>query len=243
MWTCFLLLACGSEPPLAPPPPEVPVTLDLSGAWRVAHQEDGRLALQLGDTSDGVQLVYRTDARGRMPGITPIQGGRALEVLGDQRWPWFGTADPDAPITGVDITVEGPDLVVRLLGAPLSTLHPEAPDDPVRLRVRVRHRGDTWRLAADGLLRLHLDGDVSLTPTTPGSSRLAWSTRAPLPLPEGSAEGPAALSWTGTFGSGEGRLEGPRWQRLELDGHTVIDTQPSLSSWQPYPELGFDWTP
>lgn len=223
------VLACNTrqgdeDPPVVTPGGEAgeAPSLDLQVAppWSVAHQTDQALVLRLAEGSEGVRVQLATDPQGRLPGLSPILSGRTLEVE-DQTGRWPMLAPSFSPVQRVEVLSQGQDLVVRLFGDPLERLltHPKAPSDPALAWLRVRPRGQTWRLASQGLVILSLPA--------PG-------------LQEGVAEGSTLLrgSW------GQLELESSHPLRTgQGDQRWWVDTLVSPDTTQPYPELGITWTP
>jgi hypothetical protein len=196
-------------------------TVQLGGDWVIIEEDPTQLVVRWRDSGDGVRINLTRTATGREVGVAPIVGGRTAEVdLADRIVPMVRPSF--SGLTAVYVEVQGPDLLVRLEGPPLSTLsdHPEAPRDPAIAWVRARPRGKTWRLALRGLLTL----------TVP-------------------AEGVVVHERV------EDRILETRWGALELRSDTrdwsgarasatwTLDTGPSLSVHQPYPQLGITWTP
>lgn len=131
----------------------VPVTMALDAPWSVAHQDEDHINLRYGDSAEGVRVQLQPSADWRV-GITPIQGGRPYRAQGNPM-----VEPPLAPVRA-EVVAQGPDLVVRLYGPPLSaiTTRPDAPSDAVHTWVRLRPRGESWRIVLDGLGRVHLTG-------------------------------------------------------------------------------------
>lgn len=119
------------------------------------------MVLRVGDSADGARVQFAPGDRGRTRGVSPIAGGRTLEVAdGDALTPLIAFPYPDRALTSVAITNDGPDLLVRVAGPPIKDLTalPDAPRDPVLTWVRLRPRGSSWRIAIDGITTLSLPG-------------------------------------------------------------------------------------
>lgn len=190
---CFALLvgsAC-MAPVEAPPPPTPPPVAQLSVAspWSVVEQTDATVLLRWRQTGHGVRVDLTRDDRGRWPGVSVIDGGTTLETDGaGGRAPLVAVGWPAHPLTDAVIESQGPDLRVRLAGPPLSSLtdDPAAPDDPVLTWVRVRPRGDRWRVVVRGLAVITLpapvvDGLTELS-TEAGAVRDRWAVRPDGPV-------------------------------------------------------------
>lgn len=98
------------------------------------------------------------------------------------------------------------------------TDHPDAPDDPVLSWVRLRQRGDSWRIALRGLHRWNLPGPVRSEQR--GDSRT-------LHTPQGRFEYSSDAPVSHSLATPDG------WLR---------DTRPSLAAAQPYPRTGITWS-
>lgn len=200
--------------------PPVP-TVQLAGDWVIIEEDPSSIVVRWRDTADGVRInVARGDA-GRTVGVAPIVGGRTAELR--QGGHVVPLVTPSfASLSAVTIEVQGPDLLVRMEGPPLASLtdHPDAPDDPALAWVRLRPRGETWRIALRGMLALTLPADelVVNERVRDRTVRSAWGDFV--------QRGGAPLS--------RSVLAGGVW---------VYDTAPSLTIQQPYPQLGLTWTP
>lgn len=201
----------------APPIPEV----SLGPDWSIVEESREELVLRHRRSADGLRIVLAPTDAGRWVGVAPIRDGRTLEhVVADAIVPVFAWPLA-APLSSVKVEAQGPDLLVRLEGPPLSaqSLHPDAPDDPVISWVRVRPRGDTWRIALRGVHRIHLPplqdsahhGSDRVLLTAWGSFRI--DTDAPAVRGH---SGPRGYAW---------------------------DSTPSIDLAAPYPRTGITWTP
>lgn len=235
-----LLWGCGggAAPPIPPsPPPEakairppnpgIPVPeIVLSAPWRLDRSDRESVVVRLGDSPHGVRVQIASDGRKRVPGVSPIESGRTLEVDdGNAVWPLIAIGYPEFPLHAVKIEVDGPDLVVRFAGPPLNTIsaHPEAPADPVLTWVRLRPRGETWRIVADGLWTMSLPSDGLGTGPTPDPAD-----------PDG------LTLWSAW---GEFALSAPKAKRRIQEGppRWSLDTRPSLGALEPYPRATITW--
>lgn len=212
--TFVVSIGCGA--PANEPLPAPIVSVGLEAPWQLVEQTDAEVLVRLGDGPDGVrvQLLHQD---GRIPGVSPIHGGRTLETqAGGEVWPLVAVAYPDVALSSVDVEVQGIDLVARFQGQPLSTVsdHPDAPQDPVLTWVRIRRRPADWRVVLDGL------GTVSVP-------------EAPVALAEADGWRIGDLTVTTTaprYDSGTGR----RWW---------LSVVPSLEAIEPYPRTSLTLTP
>lgn len=157
----------------------------------------------MGDSADGARVQFAPGARGRERGVSPIAGGKTLEVAdGAALVPMIGFPYPDRGLTSVAITSDGPDLLIRVAGPPLAdvTAAADAPTDPVLTWIRLRPRGPSWRIAIDGIATLSLPGtteghaaaDGTITLYGPfGTAAFASNAKATR-----SATGGARWTWT-----------------------------------------------
>ncbi len=155
--------------------------MTLSAPWRLVSQDATSVVLRVGDGADGARIQLARDERGRLPGVTPIAKGDALDVQdGSDRWPLIAVAFPDRPLTSVDITTEGADLLVHIAGPALTSVvdDPQAPDDPVLTWVRLRPRGDSWRVVVDGIATVSLPGGARGSASSTGTIGLVAGGRA-----------------------------------------------------------------
>lgn len=207
-----------AEDASAPPIP----TVALGGDWVVVEESPREIVLRHGRTADGARITLAETEEGHRVGVAPIVDGRTLAVDdATHSAPAFGWPLPEHPLTAVTIEVQGPDLLVRMEGPPIArvTDHPDAPQDPVISWVRLRPRGDTWRIALRGVHRVSLP---------PGTASVNHASRRTLDTTWGQLEivtdAPAIGGHVGTFG-------------------TVWDTRPSIDLAQPYPRTGITLTP
>jgi hypothetical protein len=221
----LLVLGCAPAPP--PPPPIAPAAVTpkvaLAAPWKLDRQDPDAVVARLGDGADGVRIQLARDERGRIPGVTVIHGGRTLELEdGTDRWPLVATGWADHTVSDAVIEVDGVDLFVRLGGPALKTLTalPEAPDDPAIAWIRVRPRGQDWRLIVTGLVTVSLPGD-GLAAHGDDDGEIAMST----------AWGTVTL---GTDAPRHRSKAGPRWW---------FDTFPALDAHAPYPKTTITWKP
>lgn len=123
-------------------------------------------------------------------------------------------ASPAFHPTAIEVRSEGPDLLVRMSGPPLSDLtdHPDAPTDVAISWLRLRPRGETWRIVLDGL------GTIAL----PDITHVAWTTG-------GMEIGERAVLTTSAS----------RHRSAWTDGHWTFDTRPALEHADPYPRTAF----
>ncbi len=217
--------ACAPDPPAAPPPPPAAAvepaaltpTVELASPWRAVHARPDLVAVAVGDVAEGV----RVELDGPLPGVTLVASGRtlAVEKVGE-RWPLVAPAFGE-DLTAVSVRSEGPDLVVELVGPPLSSVvdHPEATDDPVTTWVRIRPRDGGWRIVVTGLSTIHAPGQPSQ------GAAGHW-------LVESEA-------W-GTFDVTE-PAGGRTLITLGLRDWT-LDTRGFLDDFNPYPQVGMTWT-
>lgn len=204
------IATCGAA--LASPPP-----FEVSESWEVVERSEDVVVFRYRDSAHGVRINLRPGPRGRVPGVAPILHGKTWEVHeGERLFPLFAMPYADREPRGVEIRSQGPDLFIELRGPPLGELvdHPEAPDDPVLSRLRIRPRPGSWKIIAQGLhlwsfpaqdLSLHQLGDARTLSCAWGVVHL-----------QGRASGSRSL-WT------PDRL----W----------IDTTPSAAAFDPYPTL------
>ncbi len=198
------------------------VSVALSGAWEIALQDEDEIALRDGASSHGVRVWLRPTP-GRAPGVSPVHRGVTLHSEdGQTTWPLIAFAHPAHAPRRVEIVVQGPDLVVRAEGPPLSdvTSHPDAPDDPVLTWVRMRRRPEDWRIALTGL------GTVSFP---------AAGLRV--------ARDDADFVVTSSAGALRGGTDAPAVDSHADDARWSLDTTPSLEALAPYPLTAFTWTP
>jgi hypothetical protein len=217
------LSACGpSLESDAPSAVAVVPTVQMTAPWKVEWQDPDALAVRLGDSANGVRIQLAADATGRVPGVSPIDRGKTLEVAADgHRWPLVAIGYPEARLQTVAVEVDGPDLVVRFAGPPLDavTTHPQAPKDPVLTWVRLRPRGETWRIAVTGLATLA----IAANGATAGDL------------------GDAVIA--GDWGTFRLSTDAPRFGSRFADGGLFFDTRPALEREQPYPKTSLTWTP
>lgn len=184
--------------------------MSLEAPWRLAHDGETSLAVRHGDTPEGVRIqLMPTDDWGI--GASPIVGGRATRA---GTHPLVGVGF--VPVA-VEVRADGPDLLVRFSGPPFSQLtdREDAPEDPVLAWIRLRPRGETWRVVLDGL------GVI----TIPDAQQATWTS-------QGLAVGSAILTTTATTHS----------SRL-IDGAWQLDTTPALDHADPYPRTGITFRP
>lgn len=196
----------------------------MDAPWRVVTEEDDAVLLRLGDSPDGVRVNLLPGDRHRVIGVTPVIAGRTLEVEQDgERWPLVAVGYPDEPVSKVTIEVTGVDLVVRFEGPALDTLtaHPEAPADPAITWVRLRPRGQDWRIVMDGLGTLSLPADDLRIEPADGATVAIDAAWGDLVL---ESDAPRLSS----------AIEGARWW---------ASTRPSLEVYEPYKRIAFTWTP
>lgn len=196
--------------------------IQLGPDWAIVDETPTELRLRHKTSADGVLIVHTPTPGGRQVGVAPIRDGRTLELtLNGQQMPAFAWPYPDQPPSTIRLEGQGPDLLVRLEGPPLSELssHPSAPADPVLSWVRLRPRGATWRIALRGVHRWILPSPT--TSTHEGRSRILDSP------------------W--------GRFD-VYSEAVAHRGHTsaqarVWDTSPCVGATSPYPQTGITWTP
>jgi len=201
--------------------PVVPA-VRLAGDWVIVEESAQELVLRRGSSAEGVRIVLAPTADGRRIGVSPIHDGRTLErrtpagVVPLIGWPY-----PDHAPTAVHVDVQGPDLLVRMQGPPLSTVtdHPDAPDDPVLSWVRLRPRGSSWRIALRGVQRLSL------------------------PPLDGVEHRGADRVITSSWGSFEIRSDAPVVRSHSGPRGATWDTSPSVDAAYPYPRTGITWRP
>lgn len=218
------VLACGG--PVEPAPAELvpaPVPeVHVAPPWNLVQQDEDSIALRFADTPDGVRVTLRRDARGRVPGVTLVHAGETLEVRdGPDRWPLVAAGWPDRPLSAAVVEVEGWDVFVRLAGPPLDSVssHPDAPDDPVLTWVRIRRRGEDWRIVVTGLATVSVPGSDVGVEVVGDEVRMdtAWGE----------------FRWT-TDAPAHDSATGARWWWT---------TRPSLGRFAPYPKTAITWTP
>lgn len=210
MWTCLLLLFTPSV--RADPTQGLPaVEISVDEPWLVAHESAEVLSLRYGDSAEGVRLQLIAEEDWQV-GVSPIHGGRPIQM---------GHAPmvmPPGPPRRIEVLSQGPDLVVRMSGEPLSEFsrHPEAPDDPVLTWVRLRPRGSSWRIILDGMGRVSIPGAQSSSWTGE-----AWQVGPSVLLQSNAQQTSSAI--------------GP-------DGWS-FDTSPSAELADPYPRTAWTFTP
>ena len=219
-WPCLAVVACGA-PPAAPErqAPAVVPQVQLGGDWVITEEDSSEVVIRWRDTADGVRVNLGGSERG--VGVSPIVDGRTAELRGpDGVVPLI--APSFTPLSAVFIEVQGPDLLVRLEGPPLSDLtdHPDAPADPALAWVRLRPRGETWRIALRGMLTWTLPAEGS-----------------------GVEERGAHRTITSSWGPWQLRGQPPLWRSARTTRSWTYDTAPSLAVQQPYPQVGLTWTP
>jgi hypothetical protein len=219
-WATTVACADGDSSASADGNPQAPAPhLDarISAPWVVREQDDAHLVLQLGSSPDGV----RVDRTGAIPGVTLIDRGRTLRLDdGGRTWPLLAPAFPEPH--AAEVFIDGPDLVIRFRGPPLSQLtdHPEAPADPAIAWIRIRPRARDWRIATEGLLTLSLPNSNRRFSTTEQTSFAVNSNW-------GHFDVDADAVAVEQFFSAE------RWS---------YSTAPSLDRQRPYERLAFTWT-
>jgi len=217
--------ACTTGPP-DPQPQRAPASpelkLELGSDWSIVEQDRAHVILRHRDGNDGVRVTLAPSADGRLPGVSPILGGRTWEYReADRVRPAFAPPHADRPVAAAAIQAQGPDLLIRLSGPPLTALvdHPLAPEDPVLTWIRLRPRPGSWRIALQGLHVVTLAGPVTLRET--GRQRMAispWGVFTLHDSPPASQGGSSPTVW---------------W----------LDTTPSAHATQPYPRISLTWTP
>ena len=215
------LVGCGAPAIEAPAPPPVVPQVQLGGDWVIIEEDTSQVIVRWRDTADGVRINLAPGDAGRRIGVAPIVSGRTAALrLGDDMVPMVTPSF--APLTALHLEVQGPDLLVRMEGPPLATLtdHPAAPTDPALAWVRLRPRGETWRLALRGQLTVATPGE-GVTVAERASDRIIETAWGPLEMRS------TAPAWTGTHTAAA-------W---------TYDTGPSLRAHQPYPQVGITWTP
>lgn len=195
-----------------------PPAVSLSDDWQIVEQSDHHLVLRYKTSNEGVRINLAVDDRGRQPGVALVLNGRTWEVQdADLLHPAWGLPYLDRPPSQIDIISQGPDLLIELRGPPLSTLveHPEAPDDPVLSRLRIRPRPQSWRVITQGL---HV-----------------WSLPARELQIEHLGDRRIIRSQWGTL-----TLEGApaRARSVGSPDRLWIDTTPSAEAFDPYPRIG-----
>lgn len=165
-WIAGFLAGCGA--PLVPEPLPVAAGVDLVPPWHVETRSAAAIVVRIGETADGVRIQLAPDERNRAAGVSPILGGRTLELEAEGRLVPL-VEFPSPALSKVDVSVDGVDLVVRVEGPPLSALTVDGSADPVLTWVRLRPRGDSWRVVVDGLSTLHLPADTSPAITADGA--------------------------------------------------------------------------
>ncbi len=227
----LLALACAQ----APAPPRATATcpsptVSVEGDWRVVHERADSVAIGKHGTADGARLTLGPAPEGvdgveRVPGVSPVSRGRTFDVTHDGlRWPLVASAYPDKPLTRCAVRGAGPDLVMQLDGPPLNTLTPhlKAPEDPAITWVRMRPRGDAWRIVIDGLATISLPGGVVVRP---GEGADAYVVAH-------DAWGSATLA-TGARA----------WRTEARPARWWLVTGPALERQDPYPRTTLTWTP
>ena len=203
-----LAASCASPAPATTPAEAIEVVDRSGGTWSAAPAAEDEIALRFRDTPHGIRVSTTAPWE-----VSLVVDGRTVSE------PVFRIPDALPPPERVELSVEGHDLLVRFSGAPLSTLLPDAPDDPVLTWLRLRPRNGSWRLVSDGLVTVQLRAS-SVAPGPDGSVQIDG--------PDGrwvlSSDAPATTS----------RFTGGRW---------VFDTAPSLYEQQPYPRTGVTFTP
>ncbi|MFK7931082.1 MAG: hypothetical protein AB8H79_23045 [Myxococcota bacterium] len=218
-------IACAADAPAAPAPtepaPVVVPAVSMGGDWVIVEENSEFMVFRWGQSPHGVRLNL-VSVDGRQVGVSPIVGGRTLEVRSGSdvapafAWPW-----PQHPLTAANIEVQGPDLLIRLQGPPLNTLtdHPDAPEDPALSWVRLRPRGESWRIALRGVHRMNLPGPVMVEHL--GDRRVLHSEVGTFELTtdaRAASSASTARMWT-------------------------LDTRPNLDLARPYPKTGLTWRP
>ena len=178
------------------------------------HERPDSIAVRLGDTAHGVRIDLRETA-----GVTPIAGGRSpARALGT---PLLTLPYPAAQISEVSVVEQDIDLVIRISGPPLNTLtsDPRAPSDPVLTWVRVRDRGETWRLSVEGLATWNL----------------------PQPIGVSYADRAGVIVSTENWGSWLLTSNAPACRTTQTEVWT-FDPTPSLEAKEPYPVTAATWS-
>jgi hypothetical protein len=182
----------------------------LEAPWVMAHRDEDHINFRYGDSSEGVRVQLQSTETWQV-GVTPIHGGRPYQRAG------MPMVSPPVPPLRVAAEAQGPDLVIRLYGPPLQTLtsHPEAPEDPVITWVRLRPRGESWRIVLDGVGSIVLEGgQVTWTGTD-------WHVARQTPV----------------------RTSAKAWRSALEDGWWFLDVAPAVQLADPYPRTAWTWTP
>ena len=227
----LLALACAQ----APPPPRTTSTcptptVTVEDDWRVVHEREDSVAIGKFGTSDGARLALGPSPDGadgdeRVPGVSPVSRGRTYYVTQDGlRWPMVASAFPERALSRCSVRGRGPDLVVQLDVPPLRALtaHPLAPTNPVITWVRLRPRGDDWRIVIDGLATITLPGGVTVRPSE-GADQYVVSSDA--------------------WGSATVAVGARAWRTEARPNRWWLGTGPALDLQDPYPRTTLTWTP
>lgn len=220
-----ILLSVGCTSVAAPSDPTSSPTLDLdlTEDWHVVEQDPSQIVLRHRDGADGVRINLAPTAQGRWPGVAPILAGETWELRErDRIRPIWAVPFADRAPARVSVSVQGPDLLVRFEGPPLTELvaHPNAPSDPVLSWVRLRPRPGSWRIVLQGL-------HVWTVPSQGLQVREAGDRRS------------MSTAW------GEFVIDEPVPVSVSASDRRSawIDTSPAAASLDPYPRVGLTWTP
>ncbi len=183
------------------------------------------MMVQLGDSAEGVRVDLASGAR--VAGVSVVDRGKPWLVRdgAGRLWPTVAVGQPESPLSSAEIASQGPDLVVRLAGPPIASIsdHPDAPVDPVLTWVRLRHRGDDWRVVVDGL------ATVSIPVNTPKPTRVD-DGQTEIQARTGRLRfGTTASRWSSDWDVATGR-----W---------TFSTNPALTAVEPYPRTTLTWSP
>lgn len=218
----LLLGACEAEAPSRPPEAALITVEDRTTApWRVERAEAGRTTFRMGDSGHGVHVDLAQRA-GHPPGFTLIHAGRAWSIDEDAiRWPMIALPWSATETVAVTAETQGPDLILRASGPSLRVWaqDPSAPADPAITWVRLRARGDDWRVVVDGL------------------AQLSW--------PAGTLTLAPGAGWrlAGDWGEARFDTDAPAVRTRSTAHRYLLDTQVSLASKRPYPRVAFTFQP
>jgi hypothetical protein len=216
-----LVLACQT-----PAPPratrELPaVVVEVAAPWRVAVEESERVVVRWGDSPHGARVDVPADPA--LPvGVSLILHGRPWPAEpGAGAPPLVAVGWEPRPTRRLSVSTEGPDLLVRAEGPPLRAWSEDAtaPDDPGITWVRLRPRGEDWRVVVDGV--------------------------ATIALPPGRAALAPGAGWTleGDWGAARFDTDAVGLRSLAGPARYLLDLRPSLAARKPYPRTALTLRP